>query len=970
MKRLLLKICPILCVCIASAEAWGQEAVSLTSPDGRVRTELTQSSSKTYLVTYNADNAQLVKTQLGLTTSIGSFSSNLVLESATGPEKITDSYVNRHGKQLNVTAEANSMVAHFVNSKQQPMDVEIRAYNDGVAFRYILPNTDRQTIKFSGETTTYTVAQSAHRWLQQFVTSYEGDFPYQSTGGKQGAWGYPALFEVKNTFLLITEANVNRMYCATHLDNSTSSNSYKVTYPYAWEGNSQGDVNPTWNGDTWTSPWRLAIVGSLKDVVESTLVEDVSDATAMTDTDWIQPGRAAWIYWAYNHGTKDYKICCQYVDLAVKMGWEYVLFDWEWDAMTNGGKLEDAVAYANKKGIKTLMWYNSGGPHNTVAGTPRDRMLTHENRVKEFAWLKKIGVSGVKIDFFESDKQSMMAYYLDILEDAAESKMLINFHGSTVPRGWSRTYPHLMSMEAVYGAEQYNNGDYMTSNGARINCLLPYTRNVIGPMDYTPVAFTNSQHPHTTSYAHELALSVAFESGIQHWADRPEGFYNLPDEAQWHMMQVPVAWDETRFISGYPGKDFVVARRHNSHWCVGGLNGEKKAKTIDIGFDFLPAGHFLLTCYADGADDKTFAITHHWVSAQDQLSVPCLSQGGFTMDIVPFSPTLLETLISSATALLKEAEANMGTESDQYKEPMVQTLSTVLQQAITLSSEATTPSESSEGEMAAAYIALADAYSALQTTGRNKREFTKGDAIQPTSGTIVTTKYLSETKNFARGDKPGSKRFGAPARWTVENYEIDCGNNGVKQGLDNYPGFNCLQLGRWEEDDNQMKQANHANSRLYQRITLPAGRYYFGAKYNSIESGSIGSKAYLFVAKDILPTAQVEAEALAWCRLRTSSAGDQFYGVEFKLTEEQEVVLGWQMDGRNRHTEFRCSELRLLYTALSQDEVGILTPNQSDSDSSRPAFFTLSGTQLSSPPAHGIYIQKEGDNMQKHVRLP
>ena len=109
----------------------------------------------------------------------------------------------------------------------------------------------------------------------------------------------------------------------------------------------------------------------------------------------------------------------------------------------------------------------------------------------------------------------------------------------------------------------------MTSNGARINCLLPYTRNVIGPMDYTPVAFTNSQHPHMTTFAHELALSVAFESGIQHWADRPEGFYALPDEAQWHMMQVPVAWDETRFLTGYPGKDFVVARRSGDHWCIG-----------------------------------------------------------------------------------------------------------------------------------------------------------------------------------------------------------------------------------------------------------------------------------------------------------------------------------------------------------------------------------------------------------------
>ena len=941
--------------------AWAQEPVGVKSPDGRIRVELKQNTTSSYLIVFNADSVQMVKTQLGLTTSIGGFSSKLVLQSASAPERITDTYENRHGKQLKVTAEANQVVLHFLNSKNLPMDVEVRAYNDGVAFRYVLPNAEKQNIKFNGETTAYIISQSAHRWLQQFVTSYEGDFPYQASSGQQGAWGYPALFEVKGTFMLLTEANVNRSYCATHLDNSSSVNSYKVTYPYAWEGNNQGDVNPTWDGEKWTSPWRLAIIGDLKDVVESTLVEDVCDATTMTDTDWIQPGRASWIYWAYNHGTKDYKICCQYVDLAVKMGWEYVLFDWEWDAMTNGGKLEDAVAYAKRKGVKPLMWYNSGGPHNQIGATPRDRMLTHENRMAEFAWLKSIGVVGVKIDFFESDKQSMMAYYQDILEDAASVQMLVNFHGSTVPRGWSRTYPHLMSMEAVYGAEQYNNGDYMTSNGARINCLLPYTRNVIGPMDYTPVAFTNSQHPHTTTFAHELALSVAFESGIQHWADRPEGFYALPDEAKWHMMQVPVAWDETRFLNGYPGKSFVVARRSGDNWYVGALNGEKEKKTFNLGFDFLKEGHYMLTCHADGADEKTFAITHHWISAQDSLSITSLSQGGFTMDIVPFTASLMQKMKDAAETLLKKAKANMGAEADQYKELMVNALDMALEQANALSDEV------GEETLAAAYISLADAYSALQTSGINKREFTQGDAVQPNAGgTDVTKKYLKENKGFARNTQYGTQRFGAPSYWTVENYEIDNGSSGVKRGLDNYPGYNCLQLGRWEESDGVMTAADHTNSRLYQRVTLPAGRYYFGAKYHSLENGNVGSNAYLMVASDVLPTKKVKTDALAWCTLRTASTGDQFYGLIFKLTEQQEVVLGWQMDGSNKHTEFRCSEVKLLYEPFSEEEVGIQSPSSQEVDTPTE-YFSLSGVKMLSAPVHGIYLQKRGNRIFKRV---
>ena len=387
--------------------------------------------------------------------------------------------------------------------------------------------------------------------------------------------------------------------------------------------------------------WRVAIIGSLGDVVESTLVDDVSDAPSIPLTaEWIKPGRAAWIYWAYNHGTKDYKTCCEYVDLAKQMGWEYVLFDWEWDAMTNGGRLEDAVAYALSKGIKPWMWYNSGGDHTYVRATPLDRMLTHKNRDEEFTWLKKLGVVGVKVDFFESDKQKMMNYYLDILDDAAKHEMMVNFHGCTLPRGWSRTYPHLMSQEDVYGAEQYNNSPYMTSNGSRINCLLPYTRNVVGPMDYTPVAFTNSQHPHRTSFAHELALSVAFESGVQHWADRPAGFTSLVAEAQQHMKEVPVVWDETRFVTGYPGESFVVARRSGKIWYVAGICAEKKTAngevhpvTFNIPLDFLGGGAYKMTSFTDGDKQEKIVVNHDVVKKSKTLTIPCLSEGGFLLKL-------------------------------------------------------------------------------------------------------------------------------------------------------------------------------------------------------------------------------------------------------------------------------------------------------------------------------------------------
>src|SRR5205085_1752773 len=160
--------------------------------------------------------------------------------------------------------------------------------------------------------------------------------------------------------------------------------------------------------------------------------------------------------------------------------------------------------YAAAKNIGLFVWYNSGGRHNQVPGAgPRDRVTDPLVRDAEFARLAAMGIKGVKVDFMQSDKQFVVALYHDIIRDAARHHLMVNFHGATIPRGWERTYPNLMTTEAVYGAEWYNNGPVLTEKAAAHNTTLPFTRNVIGPMDYTPVTFSNSQNPHITSYAHE-----------------------------------------------------------------------------------------------------------------------------------------------------------------------------------------------------------------------------------------------------------------------------------------------------------------------------------------------------------------------------------------------------------------------------------------------------------------------------------
>jgi hypothetical protein len=328
-------------------------------------------------------------------------------------------------------------------------------------------------------------------------------------------------------------------------------------------------------------------------------------------------------------------VVCEFADLAAAMNWPYTLLDWEWDAMENGGNVEDAAKYILSKGVKPLIWYNSS-MFKWITATPVDRMKTHKNRVEEFTGLKKMGFAGVKIDFFLSEKQYMIDYYLDILEDAAQFEMLVYFHGCLVPRGWERTYPHLMTYEGVRGAEWYNNGPELTNTAPEHNTVLPFTRNVVGAMDYTPVTFTNSQHPHITSFGHELALSVIFESGLQHMADRPEGYYALPDAPKTFLKEVPCAWDDIKLLNGYPGQNIIIARKKEDIWYIGGLNSEDKEKEQILNLDFLQDGvKYKLTLIADGEHDRDFSTQYFIVDKADSIKVNLLRRGGFAASLKP-----------------------------------------------------------------------------------------------------------------------------------------------------------------------------------------------------------------------------------------------------------------------------------------------------------------------------------------------
>ena len=342
---------------------------------------------------------------------------NSQIQKVSKAHHVTADYQMLTGKRLHCINEANE----YQLTLSKDIRLTMRLYNDGVAFRY-----DGLSDK---EKTAYKISQGTKRWMMKWSDGYEGFFPL-TTKATDGRWGYPALLEpADGVFVLLSEANICKGQAASSLHSKGD------LYQVVPDGNQPSAISRQ------PSPWRVAIIGSLADVVESTLITDVSEPSKIEDTSWIHPGTVSWIYWAYNHGSNDYNIIKKYVDMAVALQLPYVLIDAEWDEMKDGKTIEDAVNYAKSKGIKPLIWYNSSVGWVNGAPGPKFRLNKPEDREKEFAWCEKIGVAGVKIDFFSGDTQQNMDYCIDLLESAAKHHLLVNFHGATIPRGWQRTYP-------------------------------------------------------------------------------------------------------------------------------------------------------------------------------------------------------------------------------------------------------------------------------------------------------------------------------------------------------------------------------------------------------------------------------------------------------------------------------------------------------------------------------------------------
>jgi hypothetical protein len=617
----------------------------LTSPNGRIEVSFgIDAEGKPHYGVQLDGKEVLQPSRLGLVREDADFSSKLELVKESRVERVTDDYELLTSKRRLNHYVANRRAVELKGAGGESLNVIFQVSDDGVAFRYQFPRTSTTVHRLTSEASSFRFLPGTQAWLQPMSVAksgykgvnpayeelYEQDIAVGTPAPTGAGWVYPALFKSGDVWLLVSEGSLPRNYCGTRLRSSWLSTEYTVSFPDPLERIGGGAVNPE-STLPWVTPWRFIAIGTLKTLVESTLGTDLADKPAPNATvPRDGPGKASWSWPLLGDDQTTFEVQKRFVDYAATMGWRYTLVDALWDQQIGYDKLKELVAYAASKGVRILVWYNSAGDWNLTPQTPRNRMLTHESRVREFERLKAIGVAGLKIDFFGGDGQSVIAYYRDILDDAAPYGFLMNFHGATLPRGWQRTYPFLMTTEAVRGLEFVTFAQKNAEDEPAHAAMLPFTRNVFDPMDFTPVVLDHINHiERRTSSAFELALAVLFTSGIQHYAEIPEGMAKAPDYVRAFLRDVPSVWDDVRFIAGFPGKYVVIARRAEGRWYLAGVNAEPGEKTLELPLaELRVAGSGTLITDGDGAN-LSFRSERVQLGAEQKLVVKLKGRGGF-----------------------------------------------------------------------------------------------------------------------------------------------------------------------------------------------------------------------------------------------------------------------------------------------------------------------------------------------------
>lgn len=576
------------------------------SPERQLRAEVRVSGGIPFLDVLAENGKRVLSVRLGLKTSEGEFAHRIKVEAQPDVEQFKSRYRLAAGKSSEVSVFQNTAVFSLVNADGYRLQVEVHINETGVAFRYRMPG--KRGVSVLDDCTAFTFPEDAQGYFQpisevrnldgELMPSYESRYeigvPITQISTEHAGWCYPALVQSKvgeeNYWTLITETGVRGNYCGTHLAEGDSVGCLRMAYPETIRRGRKTTDFPVFNNAT---PWRVLVVSRhLSDIVRSTWMTDLPQEECSPRRTY-KAGRATWSWLSLGDGATTFEEQRRFVDLADTLDFEYCLIDACWDVRIGRDKVVELAAYARDKGVGLWLWYNCSVDKKASSKTPKGTFRTHEGRLREMAWLRDIGVEGIKLDFFGHDQQEAIRFYEDLLEDANAFGLAVNLHGATLPRGWERMYPNLLSAEAVLGMERAMVDQHVELERPRHITMLVFTRNAVAPVDFTPVVLREQLGrdgvrtvKRATTAAFELALPVILQSGIQHYGLVPADLDAFPRYVFDYLSDCPAGWDETRLLDGRPGEYAVLARRSGSRWFVAAINAgnEPLHLTLDLAF--------------------------------------------------------------------------------------------------------------------------------------------------------------------------------------------------------------------------------------------------------------------------------------------------------------------------------------------------------------------------------------------------
>ena len=622
----------------------------MSGPDQQLRVNVSvENGAPLYSVTYKGKTI-LEPSPLGFVANIGDFSQGMTYVEQK-KRTIEETYTLDRIKKSTVNYHANELTVTFQNADRQPMDVTFRVSNNDLAFRYELPrygDTGSIVIRreatgfdFPSYTTTFLAPQSDpmvgwKRTKPSYEEEYAADAPLTQRSQFGHGFTFPCLFRIGDDgWALLSETGVDSRYCASRLSDATADGLFSIAFPMPEENNGNGTVAPSF-ALPGATPWRTITVGdNLKPIVETTVPWDVVTPRFSTEHTY-KYGKGTWSWIVWQDASINYDDQVRYIDLAAAMGFPYVLIDNWWDTNIGHERMEQLVDYAHAKNVDVFLWYSSSGYWNDIVQGPTNRMDNPIVRKQEMKWLKKIGVKGIKVDFFGGDKQETMRLYEAILSDADDHGLMVIFHGCTLPRGWERMYPNYVGSEAVLASENLVFDQHFDDLEAFNACLHPFIRNTVGCMEFGGT-FLNKRYNRTndggmtrrTTDVFQLATAVLFQNPIQNFAITPNNLTDAPRLALDFLKEVPTTWDETVFLDGYPGKYCVLARRHGDRWYIAGINAQKEPLKLKLKLPMLRKGD-RVAFYSD-TKNREPQLEQKTIQKPDETSVTIQPEGGIVL---------------------------------------------------------------------------------------------------------------------------------------------------------------------------------------------------------------------------------------------------------------------------------------------------------------------------------------------------